>query len=385
MALLGLVLASLSAGQVAGCGSQTVKATPPSLPVVMAPLSTSLVTAQGAWAIAVMGGPAASENNFWQLFVRPAGASRWSLVTPQGVADNGGLIAAGGTTMMLIGFRPSQGLAFSPLAMSGDAGKNWTPGLLDAGLADVPDAMAVGPAGRTLALLHDGSIEEAATAGAATAGKWSQLTTLPALQASAPGRACGLEAVNAVSFGSNELPMAAGSCLRRGVAGVFADSGGTWRAAGPALPAGLDGDQVQALALGATPGGGNVALLLVGTVPLAAWSNGTRWTVSAPVAAGTVSASGFGPAGSVWMLLGNGRAETISGAGRSWRALPPVPAGTQVLVPAGTATLASGTGGYEALAISGSTLTVWQLATAAARTWNKSQVIKVPIQYGSSS
>ena len=44
-----------------------------------APLSTSLVTAQGAWAITVMGGSAASENNFWQLFVRPAGVSRWSL------------------------------------------------------------------------------------------------------------------------------------------------------------------------------------------------------------------------------------------------------------------------------------------------------------------
>jgi hypothetical protein len=375
--LLGVALASLAAG----CGSQTTTGTTPSLQVVTAPLSTSLVTTQGAWAIAVMGGSAASENNFWQLFVRPAGASRWSLVTPAGVADNGGLVAAGADTSMLIGFRPSQGLTYSPLATSADAGKSWRPGLLDADLAAVPDALAVGPSGQTLALLHDGSIEAAPTAAAATAGQWSQLTTLPALAASAPGRACGLAAVNAVSFGPHNAPMAAGSCARRGVAGVFADTGGTWRAAGPALPAGFGADQVQVLGLASTvladKGGGNVALLLSGPDLLAAWSNGTQWTVSGPVAADGVTASGFGPAGSVWALLGNGRAETIAGTGGSWQALPALPAGTATLAP-GTA------GGYDALAASGSRLTVWRLAKAASA-WTKVQVINVPIQYGSSS
>jgi hypothetical protein len=375
VALLSVVLASLAAG----CGSQTVKATTPSLQVVTAPLSTSLVTTQGAWAIAVMGGSAASENNFWQLFVRPAGASQWSLVTPPGVADNGGLVAAGADTSMLIGFRPSQGLVYSPLATSADAGKNWTAGLLDADLADVPDALAVGPSGQTLALLHDGSIETAPTSAAASAGQWSRLATLPALAASAPGRACELVAVNAVSFGPNKTPMAAGSCARRGVAGVFADTGGTWRAAGPALPAGFDGDQVQVLGLASTvlanKGSGNAALMLAGNHLLAAWSNGTQWTVSGPVAADGVTASGFGPGGSVWALLGNGRAEAITGAGASWQALPGLPAGT--------ATLAPGTsGGYQALAVSGSRLTAWQLSGGA---WTKIQVINVPIEYGSSS
>jgi hypothetical protein len=370
--LLGLILASFAVG----CGSQTVTGNTPSLQVVTAPLSTSLVTAQGTWAIAVMGGSAASENNFWQLFVRPVGASSWSLVTPPGVADNGGLVAADQGTSVLIGFRPSQGLAFSPLATSTDVGQNWTPGLLDANLADVPDALAVGSSGQTLALLHDGGIETAPTGTAATAGQWSQLTTLAALAASAPGRACGLVAVNAVSFGPDKTPMAAGSCTRRGVAGVFADDGGTWQAAGPALPATFAGDQVQVLGL-ASATGGNVALLLAGNVLLAAWSNGTRWTVSGPVAADGVSASGFGSAGSVWALLGDGRAETISGAGGSWQALPGLPAGT--------ATLAPGIGGgYDALAVSGSRLAVWQLAKAAPA-WTKIQVISVPIQYGSSS
>ncbi len=374
-------LALLGAGLAAGCGSQSAPVSGPSLTVVTAPLSTSLVNAQGTWAVTVMGGSAASHNNFWQLFVRPTGATRWSLVTPEGVADNGGLVAAGDAagTSLLAGFRPSQGLAFSPLAASSDAGKNWTPGLLDADLADVPDALAVGASGQVLALLHDGSIEEAPTVAAATAGHWSPLTTLGALAASAPGRSCGLAGVNAISFGVNDSPMAAGSCVRRGVAGVFAESGGTWQAAGPALPAALGGDQVQVLGLAS---GGTTVLMAAGTSLVSAWSGGAGWTVSAPVAAGTVVASGFGPAGSVWVLLGRRRAAVIGGAGGAWRALPTVPAGTQTLAPL------TG-GGYDALAVSGSKLTVWQLGTApttgAGASWVRVQMITVPIEYGSSS
>ena len=376
-------LALACAGLMAGCGSQRSGTTStPGPPTVTAPLSTSLVTAQGTWAVAVMGGSAASHNNFWQLFVRPAGASRWSLVTPEGVADNGGLVAAGASTSLIVGFRPSQNLAYSPLASSTDTGKNWTPGLLDAGLADTPGAMAVSPSGQTLALLQDGTIQTAPTAGAAAAGQWTPLTTLNALAASAPGRSCGLTSVVAVSFGPNKDPMAAGSCARPGVAGVFTDTGGTWRSAGLVLPGkglgkdpenGPENGTVQVLGLGATTDG-NVALLTTGNSLLAAWWNGTRWTVSDPGSANTVRAFGFGTDGSAWLLLGGGRVETIGGTGGSWQALPPVPPGT--------ATLAPGTGGtYDALAVSGSRLTVWRLAQGA---WAKVQLITVPIVYGSS-
>ena len=377
-------LALACAGLLAGCGSQRSGTTStPGAPTVTAPLSTSLVTGQGTWAVAVMGGSAASHNNFWQLFVRPSGASRWSLVTPEGVADNGGLVAAGASTSLIVGFRPSQNLAYSPLASSTDTGKNWTPGLLDAGLADTPGAMAVSPSGQTLALLQDGTIQAAPTAGAAAAGQWTPLTTRNALAASAQGRSCGLRSVVAVSFGPNKDPMAAGSCARPGVAGVFTDTGGTWRSAGLVLPG---KDTVQVLGLAATADG-NVALLAEGNSLLAAWWNGTRWTVSDPVAASpvtanTVQALGFGADGSAWLLLRGGRAETIGGAGGSWQALPPVPSGTMTLAPPGTATLAPGTGGaYDALAVSGSELTVWRLAQGA---WAKVQQITVPIVYGSS-
>ncbi len=304
LSLASLGLAGL--GLLAGCGTPTAPVSAPSPPPVTAPLSTSLVTAQGTWAVAVMGGAAGSDNAFWQLFVRPAGASKWSLVTPEGVADNGGLVAAGTPASLLVGFRPSQNLTFSPLAASTDTGGNWTPGLLDARLAQDPDAIAAAPSGQALALLQDGSIETAPTASAAAAWQWSRLTTLPALAASAPGRNCGLAEVNAVSFGPNKMPMAAGSCLRRGVAGVFTDAGGTWQSAGLVLPAEFGGDRVQVVAL-AEVAGGNAALVLAGNKLLAAWSSGTGWTVSAPVAAGPVRASGFGSGGSAWVLLTGGR------------------------------------------------------------------------------
>jgi hypothetical protein len=174
--------------------------------------------------------------------------------------------------------------------------------------------------------------------------------------------------------------MAAGSCARPGVAGVFTDTGGTWQSAGLVLPV---KDTVQVLGLAATAGG-NVALLAAGNSVLAAWWNGRRWTVSAPVTASTVQALGFGAGGSAWLLLGGGRAETIGGADGSWRALPPVPSGTATLAPQGTLApsgAATGAGSYDALAVSGSKLTVWRLGQGA---WAKVQLISVPIVYGSS-
>jgi hypothetical protein len=367
------VLALACAGLAAGCGSQPARVAAPAPPAVTPPLVTSLATAQGTWAVTVMGG--SDPDNFWQLFVRPAGSARWALATPEGVASNGGLVAAAAGSSLVVGFRPSQNLTFSPLATSTDVGRHWTPGLLDADLADSPDALAVAPSGSLLALLADGTIQTAPSASAA--GQWSRLTTLSALAASAPGRRCGLVAVQAVSFGPDGIPMAAGSCERPGVVGVFAEAGRTWQAvdgSGPVLPGQFGRDQVQVLGL-AADGRSTAALALAGNSLLAVWSDGTRWTVSAPVTAGTVLASGFGTGGSVWILLDGGRAETIGGPGGSWRTLPPGPAGTQVLAP--------GPGGsWDALAVSRSKLTVWRLSGAA---WVTAQLINVPIAYGSSS
>jgi len=82
-AALALAVAAL----LAGCGSAAPGASGPApeAPPGGAPfLATSLATASGTWAVVVMGGSVATENNFWQLFVRPAGSSTWKLVTPPG-------------------------------------------------------------------------------------------------------------------------------------------------------------------------------------------------------------------------------------------------------------------------------------------------------------
>jgi hypothetical protein len=129
---------------------------------------------------------------------------------------------------------------------------------------------------------------------------------------------------------------------------------------------------------------GDTALLQAGAGAtaslLAAWTgDGTRWTVSAPLPGptGQVLASGTGPGGTVWVLLSGGRAEAVAGPGASWRALPPVPRGTAALA------AGPGRGAFDALAVSGGTLTVYRLTPPGA--WNRTQVISVPIQYSSSS
>jgi len=84
-------LALAAVALIAGCGSPAPAAPGPAAeaPPAGAPfLATSLVTAAGTWAVAVMGGSAATHDNFWQLFARPAGSQQWKLVTPPGTPDN---------------------------------------------------------------------------------------------------------------------------------------------------------------------------------------------------------------------------------------------------------------------------------------------------------
>jgi hypothetical protein len=369
--LAGAVILALAG---AGCGTVTVRTHPHPHVAPPAPpsLATSLATPGGTWAVAELGGSAARHDNFWQVFVRPAGSPAWRLVTPPGVASNGGLVLAGmAGQSALAGFRPSQDLTFSPLASTGNDGGTWSADVLDAGLANVPDALAAAAGGgHFLALVPGGVVEQAGRGG----GTWSRLTDVRSLAASPVGRRCSPAAATAVSFTPQGVPLLAVDCGRGGVTGVFSYTGGTWQLAGPVLP----GVPVQVLRL-TNAGSGEMALLGTGTGLLAAWSSdGVHWTVSGPAGLGgtTVTASGFGTAGQAWVLFANGRAEAIAGKGAAWRDLPQPPPTS--------AALAFGPGGsMQALAAHGSRLTVWQLSSGSA-TWRKVQVIDVPIQYGSS-
>ena len=102
---------ALAAGALlAGCGSPAPNVPGPA---AQAPpggtpfLATSMVTSAGTWAVAVMGGSVATNDNFWQLFARPAGSNTWKLVTPPGTPDNGGLVLAGAGGSLITGDRKS--------------------------------------------------------------------------------------------------------------------------------------------------------------------------------------------------------------------------------------------------------------------------------------
>ncbi|MFY9931498.1 MAG: hypothetical protein WAK82_26200 [Streptosporangiaceae bacterium] len=379
-------LALASVALLAGCGSAAPATSGPAAeaPPAGSPfLATSLATASGTWAVVVMGGSVATNDNFWQLFVRPAGSSTWKLVTPPGTADNGGLVLAdGGAQSLITGFRPSQYLAYTPLILTRDGGQAWSSaGPLDGALADVPDALAAVPASRNLlALLTDGTAELAAPGYTS----WTTLATQRSLAATAAGRRCGLQDLTAVAYAPPETPLLGGSCGQPGTVGIFAGTGGTWHAAGPAIPAALAGQDITVSRLTQT-GQGLAALLTVGIGPaaslLAAWSadGGGHWTLSPPLPlhGAALSSASFGLSGTAAVITTANRGEITASAGSSWRPLPPLPPGT--------ATLASGPGGaVDALAVNGGTLTIWHLAPGATA-WTRVQVIKVPIQYGSSS
>jgi hypothetical protein len=394
----------------AGCGATRAARTPAVSAPAAPSLATSLGTAAATWAIVPMGGSPA----FWQLLRYPPAGTGWSVVTPPGVADNGGLVAADpGGQSLAAGVRPSKDLAYSPLAATTNAGKTWSPGILEAALADVPDALAAtgrtggtgrtgvsigssgtgGTGGHLLALLENGTAEE--TASATGDSGWSRLTTAAALAASPAARGCGLRALTAAAFSASGAPMLAGDCARPGTAGVFAFGSGAWRAVGPALPPSLAGRPVSTLRL-ATSGGRTAALLQVGmgraASLLAAWTTGAgagiagtlpRWILAPPLPldGAWVRAAGFGAGGALWLMLAGGPAgtagaQTISGPGGPWHALP--------TLPAGTAALAIGSAGqFDALVTRGSTLTGWRLDPGSTQ-WHSAQSINVPIQYGSS-
>ncbi len=374
-AILGIGGLLLAGCLVAGCGSTPAASTaPPAVPAAPPPLATSFADGTGpGWTIVEMGGPAAQEDNFWELFTRAPGAAAWRLATPLGVADNGGLVVAGtGGESLLTGFVPSQSLTFSPLAASGDSGASWSSAsLVNPGLADVPDALAARPGGDLIALTRGGA--ELGQHG----GTWTHLSSSRALAATPAGRACGVAGLTAVAFGSAGAPMLATSCDHPGVAGIFTDSGGGWHAAGPVVPASLARENIEVLRL-APAGTGLVALLRAGTGPtasvIAAWYDGTRWTLSPLLRAGTVRSTAIGPDGSVGIILNATQAATLAGPGASWHLLPALPkwAATLALGPAGQ---------VDAIAAHGGTFTDWRLAPAG---WSPAQTINVTIPYGSS-
>ena len=159
--------AAVPAASVAATTAATTTGAPVP-PTLRAPLATALTTPTGSWAVVAMGHTGQLVNTFWQLLFRAPGASSWRLVTPPGVADNGGLVlSVGSDGAATVGFEPSQQLRYSPLALSTDNGATWAPALVPGSLVAAPDALAVasGNPGGALALVRGSAVRVLARGG----------------------------------------------------------------------------------------------------------------------------------------------------------------------------------------------------------------------------
>lgn len=349
------------------------------------PLATSVQTGTSTWATVPMGDLAQPFNTFWQLLVRRAGSASWSdEVQATATATNGGLVLASAGRSLLVGVRPWDKLTFSPLISTADAGRSWSDGLIDSGLAPRPDALAMRPDGATLAVVATGGTTEV-LAGTGTLSSWQRLVSARDLDARPSGRACRPTSVTAVGYVSGVAVVGTG-CSRPGAAGIFVRTGAAWQSAGPRLPVASEEEEV----LGLVPENGALAALVgltgrTGTAVVAAWTgDGRGWRASVPLPLGEGDRlASFGQASgtAVFALVsgprGTQRLAVAAGPGtESWRLLPSPPSGT--------ATVAFGPGStVDALAVDRTVLTVWAL-TASSHEWRKAQVVHVAIQFGSS-
>jgi hypothetical protein len=373
--VLGLLTSILAA---CGSGGGSGNATEP----LSTPLATSLPSAGGSWAL-LPAGASSGEEHFWELLHRGAGSSRWSLVTPPGVQDNGGLAiaAAGGT--LLAGFLPSYNLHFSPLALTTNGGATWTPDLLPGGLTGVPDSLALSAGGTSYALLAKagGEIVQSDAPG----GEWRSLTNARALAATPLAHGCGLTSVNAVASLSTEGVLVGGACAHAGQIGQYAYAHGSWRTAAPPTPTALRGDPSRVISLASS----GVSTLTLVDFPsasqntlLAAWSadGGHTWTEAPPLVMGArekLVAAGPAPHARTFLLLSTPRGGRLRiGAPLTpWRATP--------RPPEGTATVALGSAGeVDALAVHVYDIVDWRLAGTPAA-WHQAGTLHVSVSTAS--
>ncbi|HEX4217621.1 MAG TPA: hypothetical protein VHZ02_04585 [Acidimicrobiales bacterium] len=338
------------------------------------------------------------DNTFWELFMRSTGSASWTLDTPPGVADNGGLaVAAPSSGPVTVGFLPSQLLRFSPLARTADGGKTWSSGEIPAALIAAPDALSGGSPGPTTALVA-GSGQTVLSS--SDLSGWHAVVTTKTLAKSAEN--CGVQRITAVAS-DGAFPILGVQCRREGRIGVLfpggnttASSGGntTWTSGGPLLNGGSPG-VATVLRLEATPGastGSTGGLNGLATVrsgrssslvafwtsdPGSAWTQSRRLVLPAGWTVLATSTGGGSTGRGITVLLDSGvrrRIVSVSGPGSSWVSAPAAPSGTEAAVTVGS--------DVEAFAVDKSRLTIWALGSTTG--WSRVQTSTVPVPYGSS-
>ena len=253
-ALLVGLAAVLVGSVVAGCSSSPSTTGPTSShpSVLDVPLASSTAAASNSFAILAMGNLDDPLNTFWQLFTRTGVSASWQLATPPGVASNGGLVTSITPGQLIAGFEPSQALVFSPLLRSVDNGTTWAQsslpggGLLPAGLASVPDALAGPSTLGYLALVRTSGGE--VLSGAAGSTRWAKVTDVAQLASTPESSRCGVADLTAVAFDPDGTELVGTTCVRGTRVGIFQRANGLWRWTGPVL-AGVTSGPIQVLRL----------------------------------------------------------------------------------------------------------------------------------------
>ena len=367
-----------------GCGLAATSAQA----AVDAPLVSAVSTSTDSWVTLPMGDISDPNNTFWELFHTAPGSSHWSLVTPPGVADNGGLIESASAGAALVGVLPSQLLRFSPLAQSASGGSSWIPAFLPGALSPVPDALAdeeASPEG-AIALVRGGR----ALSGSVGFSSWSPLVT--AAELSRVSRDCSVLGLDGATLLPSGAPLIATGCRRGGRVGLFTRTAAAWRNVGLTLGGPLRGAATTVLRVQSTAATTTVLALasIGGRRSLQAlWRSGSApWTVARPLAIGSgasVRSTAVNSAGDVAVLLGGtggtGEAVDIAPTG-AWKRLPRLPARTVgAALPAGP--LPSNGPDIDVFTVDGESLDVFSL-TPSGEAWAKFQSSQIPLAYGSS-
>lgn len=369
------VLAAVSGDSAGAVGAETAL-----------PLPAAIETPTDSWAVLPMGQVGSLVNTFWQLLHAMPGASQWSVVTPQGVADNGGLVVAAdvATTSTSVGFLPSQQLRFSPLSVTTDAGSSWSPAFLPGALSARPNALASGPDG-ALAIVGSAVMHEPSNS-----PTWSRLVTLAALQRVAPQ--CAARALDGVAVTSTGALLVGTAC--HGHVGIFSDSGGNWHLEQALLPGRwrnasttvlrLQACDTQTTALVAAETSGHKALFSMSQAGSGSWQPSASLLLGADSA---VRASAISFGGVLGVLVGSKRSQSVDqiSPGGSWVMSPAPPNGAVGLAFVTPDTTHSGAATLDAFTVVGGTdLHVFAL-TAEGGEWVGAQTLQVPLPYGSSS
>jgi hypothetical protein len=350
------------------------------------PLTAAIETHSDSWAVLPMGQFGSLVNTFWQLLHAAPGSSDWVVVTPEGVADNGGLVAAAGlaTASTMVGFLPSQLLRYSPLSVTTDAGRTWSPAFIPGALAARPNGLASGP-GDSLAIVGAAVLHRPSNS-----PTWSRLVTLATLRRFAPQ--CAAAALDAVAVTSTDAVLVGVAC--RGRFGLFTASSGKWQLNGAALPGDwrganttilrLQAGDTEATALATATREGHQALFALSQA-----GSGT-WQVSAPLsiaADSSVRATAVDFGGALSVLVGSKESESVAEITPSgtWVTLPAPPRGALGLAWVRPDMTSSAATSLDAFTVVGGTnLHVFTLPPGGGK-WVAAQTLQVPLPYGSSS